>query len=450
MRDDPELIPFEPPRAPGVRALFRNIIETFPRALYDEPGMMRYRTPISDAVFITDPDLIQEVLVSRVDEFRRDDPARQMLTPVLGEHSVILAEGADWRWHRRALAPAFRHELLLSLTPAIDRAARRQVERWRRLPAGAPVNVVPHMTRVALEVIVESLFGQGFSMDLKAYGEAMDALVASLPWVTAMAALRAPSWTPYPARRRTAASGAWFLSQVEAEAAERRTRTSASPALFDVLARAVDAENGRAMSPAELAGNLIALLNAGHETSAATLGWTLWLLAKYPDVQDQVAAEAFAVMGEGPIQAQRLYDLSFTRQVVQEAMRLYPPVPMVSRQPVGRLVLGGERLERSTQISLATYALHRNRRLWEHPNAFDPGHFAPERIKARHRYAYLAFGAGPRICIGSGLATIEVLTVLATLLRAFRVRPMEGRVPYPIARVSLRARGGVRLYVEPR
>ena len=318
MRDDPELIPFDPPRAPGVRALFRNIIETFPRALYDEPGMMRYRTPISDAVFITDPDLIQEVLVSRADEFRRDDPARQMLAPVLGEHSLLLAEGADWRFHRRALAPAFRHELLLGLTPAIDRTARRQVERWRRLPAGAPVNVVPDMTRVALEVIVESLFGKGWSMDLKAYGQAMDALVASLPWVTAMAALRAPAWTPYPARRRAMQAGAYFLSEVEAEAAERRTRDSGSPALFDVLARGVDAENARAMSPAELAGNLIALLNAGHETSAATLGWTLWLLAKYPEVQDQPAHGLARDHGHGRIEAHGLlHHLAGEAQVVE-------------------------------------------------------------------------------------------------------------------------------------
>ncbi len=450
MPDDPDLLPFTPPEAPGVRALFGNVIETFPRSLYEEPGLRRFRTPFSDAVFVTDPDLIQEILFTRIDEFVRDEPSRRLLTPFLGERSLILAEGADWRWLRRALSPAFRHELLMSFTPQVARAAQSQVERWRREPAGQPVNVSRAMNRTSLEVITQTLFGAKGALDQKAYLEAVNALVASLPWVTLMAVMKAPAWAPYPGRRRAKAVGEYFLRQVEAAGDDRRANSASSPALFDVMARALDAEGGRAMTPAELASSLVTMLNAGHETAAAALGWTLWLLATHPQAQDRVAEEVSGAMGDAPIAPARLYDLAYTRQVVQEAMRLYPPAPMITRQPKQRLRLGGEDLTPSTQISIATWALHRNRRLWERPNGFDPGHFETDRARQRHRYAYLAFGAGPRTCIGSGVATIELLTVLATLVRAFRFRQAPGPAPYPIARVSLRTRGGMRLLIEPR
>jgi cytochrome P450 len=131
-------------------------------------------------------------------------------------------------------------------------------------------------------------------------------------------------------------------------------------------------------------------------------------------------------------------------------MRLYPPAPAVSRQPLAPLTLGGEELTPKTQVIVPIYVLHRNDRLWDNPLIFDPGRFTPERSKARSRYAYLPFGAGPRVCIGGGFAMLEATVILATLVRAFRFRPMAGHRPHPLARVTLRPRGGMPLYVEGR
>jgi len=205
------------------------------------------------------------------------------------------------------------------------------------------------------------------------------------------------------------------------------------------------------MTDEELVRNLATFMLAGHETTAVALTWTLWLLAKYPHVQDQVAAEAQVTIGSsGAVEAQQVERLTFTRQVLQEAMRLYPPAPAISRQPLVPLVLGGEQLTPATQVTITTYPLHRNRRVWKNPDSCDPDRFAVDQTKTRPRYAYLPFGAGPRSCIGASFAMIEATVALAVLVHAFRFTAVIGHRPHPVARVTLRPRGGMPLYIEPR
>ena len=144
---DPDLVPFEPPDHPTIRAAFRNVIESYPRALYDEQGLVRYRTRFLDSVLVSEPELIHDILVARADLFRRDDVARQLLSPMLGPTSLFMAEGADWKWQRRAVAPTFRHDKLLALVPTFSTIAMRQVERWRAAPREQPVDVAEAMAQ---------------------------------------------------------------------------------------------------------------------------------------------------------------------------------------------------------------------------------------------------------------------------------------------------------------
>jgi cytochrome P450 len=204
------------------------------------------------------------------------------------------------------------------------------------------------------------------------------------------------------------------------------------------------------MTDTEVMTNLLTLITAGHETTAVALTWTLWLLAKDQAVQEQVRNEAVTVAGAAAITSAHIEVLSFTRQVLQEAMRLFPPAPGLSREPKAAMRLGGMDLTPQTRVHIPIYALHRNVRLWDHPNAFDPERFAPERAKARPRYAYLPFGGGPRVCIGASFAMIEAAVILATLVREFRFRPVAGHKPKPVARVTLRADRGMPLMIEPR
>jgi len=211
-----------------------------------------------------------------------------------------------------------------------------------------------------------------------------------------------------------------------------------------------DAETGRHMTDAELLTNLLTFINAGHETTAVALTWTLWLLARDEAVQEELVHEVRAVAGDAAIEAAHIERLVLCRQVIQEAMRLYPPVPALARQPRVALALGEHRIAPTTNVVVPIFALHRHERLWENPLTFAPGRFAADAAKGRARYAYLPFGAGPRVCIGASFAMLEATVILATLVRAFRLRPVAGHKPKPVARVSLRLHDGMPLHVAPR
>jgi cytochrome P450 len=450
VRADPDLVPFDPPEQPTFRAAFRNVIESYPRALYGERGLLRYRTRFLDTLLVSEPELIHDILVARVDLFRRDDMARRLLSPTLGATALFMAEGAQWKWQRRATTPTFRHDKLLAFVPAFSAMAARQVERWRTAPHDAPVDAAAAMTQTTFEIIVDTMLGGAGALDAQQFARALTAELESFPWRFIFDALRAPSWLPYPGRRRATRAREHIHREAARLVAQRRQTPSPRGDLVDLLLQARDEETGRGMNDEELVRNLATFILAGHETTAVALTWTLWLLAKYPHMQDRVAAEGQAVVGTAAVEAQHIERLSFTRQVIQEAMRLYPPVPAISRQPLAPLVLGGEELTPASQVAITSYPLHRNAHLWKNPNTFDPDRFTPERSKARPRCAYLPFGAGPRVCIGASFAMLEATVVLASLVRAFRFKAVAGHKPHPVARVTLRPRGGMPLYVEAR
>ena len=204
------------------------------------------------------------------------------------------------------------------------------------------------------------------------------------------------------------------------------------------------------MSDEEVVNNLLTFIIAGHETTAVALSWTLWLLAKDQESQQRVFEEIAAVAADAPLSASHVEQLSFCRQVIQEAMRLYPPAPGIGREAKTAFELGGRPVEAGTRIHIPVFALHRNVRLWDRPNAFDPDRFTAEAVKARSRYAHLPFGGGPRICIGAGFAMLEAAAILATLVRAFRFTPVAGHKPKPVARVTLRPAGGMPLLLSAR
>ena len=196
--------------------------------------------------------------------------------------------------------------------------------------------------------------------------------------------------------------------------------------------------------------DLLTFIIAGHETTAVALSRTLWLLAKDRASQQRTFEEAKAVAGDGPITAALVEALSYSRQVIQEAMRLFPPASGIGRQARAAMELGGISIAAGARVHIPVFALHRNARLWDNPNAFDPERFTGDRVKARSRYAFLPFGGGPRICIGAGFATIEAAVILATLVRSFRFAPLAGHKPKPVARVTLRPEGGMPLLVATR
>jgi cytochrome P450 len=241
---------------------------------------------------------------------------------------------------------------------------------------------------------------------------------------------------------------------VTAMLAERRaieSQSSSSPDdLMHRLMRARDPESGRSMNDEQLVDNLLTFYLAGHETTARALAWTLYLLANAPDWAAQLEEEIARVTGGAPVENSHVEKLVLVQQVLKESMRLYPPVPMLSRQCVEQARLGDVDVMPGSTVAMPIYAMHRHTGRWQDPDAFDPARFAPEREAQIPRYQYLPFGAGPRICIGMAFAMLEATVMLATLLQKARFAPVPGREPRPIARVTLLPGGGLPLRVTLR
>ena len=453
MFTDPDFVPFEPPEQPlgllGVRTLLRNYIETIPRFAYQQ-GVTRIRTRLSDVLIVSDPNIIQEILVEKPDAFERDPATRRSFAPVIGETSLFLAEGAEWRWQRRAVAPIFRHETLLSFVPIFATMAQRQVDRWRTIQGTVPVDAAAAMTRTTFEIIVEAMLGGSASLDAERYSRALTDNFDAIPWHILYVMFSIPEWMPYPHRRRGMRSRDFLHRDIRRIVESRRSVQSSRPDLLNLLLTARDHETGRGMSNDEIVTNLLTFITAGHETTADALTWTLWLLAKDQATQQRVFEEITAVAGHRMLDVTHVERLSFCRQVIQEAMRLFPPAAGMARISKHTVEIAGMEIPARTRIHIPVFALHRNVDLWDHPNAFDPDRFSADQVKSRPRYAFLPFGAGPRICIGAGFAMIEAAVILATLVRAFCFQPLVRHRPMPVAKMTLRPIGGMPLLVANR
>jgi cytochrome P450 len=306
------------------------------------------------------------------------------------------------------------------------------------------------MTRTTFEIIVEAMLGGSASLDAERYSRALTDNFNAIPWHIIYDMFSIPDWMPYPHRRRAIQSRDFLHRDIRRIVESRRSTQSSQPDLLNLLLAARDHETGRSMSDNEVVTNLLTFITAGHETTAVALTWTLWLLAKDQATQQRVFDEARAVTGDQLIDATHVEGLSFCRQVIQEAMRLFPPAPGIARIAKEAVEIGGMQIPAHARVHIPVFALHRNIGIWDNPNAFDPDRFTADRVKARSRYAFLPFGGGPRVCIGAGFAMIESAIILATLVRAFYFQPVPGHRPKPAAKITLRPSGGMPLLIMGR
>ncbi len=425
----------------------RNPLAALPPEIYDHPLTVTSvlgRT----RVYVSDPELIQDALVRQGDALAKSPELIRVLGPALGS-GLLTANGPDWRWQRRSLAPGFQHERLQALVPAMIAAAEATRDRWLALPSGAAVDIAHEMMATTFKIIVDTMLSGPGGMDTGVIERCVVDYLKPTSWMFALSLLGAPEWMPYPGRRRGLRAAATMRRTVEAMVAARRATPESKEDLVSLLLAANDPESGRAMSDDEVADNLVTFMTAGHETTAMALGWTLMLLAAHPEIEDGVVAEIDAVCGGGKVRPDHVARLAYTRQVLNEAMRLYPPAPIISREVLRPMELGGLSIAAKSTLIVPIYAVHRHRNLWADPERFDPDRFAPEPARARHRYAFMPFGAGARICIGSAFATTEAVAVLAVLLKATRAH-MSGAVPPSVMRITLRPSRPVSMRVLPR
>ncbi len=424
---DPIPVP-RPPDDAGtfdiLRALVRNPLEAIPDGAY-RAGCVATRPFGREVVYVAHPDLVRHVLTDP-DTFGQDHVMRRALAPLLGD-GVLTTEGPRWRHQRRAAAPAFRNEAVLQLLPLMTDAAEAACDRWLARP-GQTVNVVAEMMRATLDVILGALLPGAETIDRMRFGDALSVYLEQSGWNLALSVLRAPHWLPYPGGRRVSARAAQELRSMVLSVL-RSSAGDAEAGLLPLLRSHVDPESGRAFTKTELLDNLLTFIAAGHETTAITLAWALFLLARHPAIEAQVLDEIAAIAPAGRLDADSLASLATTRQVVQEMMRLYPAAPLLLRTARRATTLGNVPLGAGASIYLPIYALHRHEAAWSRPEMFDPNRFLPEQARSQHRYAYLPFGAGPRACMGATLAMTEAVALLAIILRRTRFSVSPGYHP---------------------
>ena len=450
LQPSPPPVRVVPPRDPLpalrlLRTVIRNPIEAWPQAVYDEP-IYRRRLLNREAVFVMDPDLVRAVLVDEAASLAKADAMLRSLEPALGQ-GLLTADGERWRWQRRAAAPIFRHDRILGFLPDMISAAEQRRDAWLAR-AGDTLDVAHEMMQTTFAIIVETMLSGRSGIDADRVERALTDYLESTSWTVALAMLGAPRWVPYPGQKRAERARDYLRAEVLRVVAARRASAERRPDLIGLLLEAEDPETGRSMSDQDLADNLLTFITAGHETTALALTWTFYLLDLYPDIADRMLAEIETVTGGNPLRPEHVAELSYTRQVLSEAMRLYPPAPVVVREAERDILLGGERITAGTTIYIPVYAIHRHALIWDNPDRFDPDRFAPEPAKARHRYAYLPFGAGPRICIGMSFALLEAAAILGVLLPAVRLSRAGERAPDLKLRITLRPGGGLPMRVE--
>ncbi|WP_081610581.1 cytochrome P450 [Limimaricola hongkongensis] len=429
--------------------LFRaDILSAQPARLY-RAWMAEFRTPFFRSVLVNDPALLRLVLRKRPGDFPKSGRIGAGLRPLLGA-SVFLTNGATWKRQRRIIDPAFEGGRLKDSFAAMRAAADAAVARLAPLAGGAPVEIEPQASHAAADVIFRTLFSIPIEHDTAAATyRAFHAHQRSQPLLNLAAFVRGPRWMPRLHSRETRATARrirGLIADLVARRAAAIADGSAPPDLATRIMTTPDPESGACFSPEEMVDQVAIFFLAGHETSASSLGWTLYLLATHPEIQARAAAEALAFSGD----FSGLSGLKLIRDCTREALRLYPPVPMMVRETVAPERFRDRGLPRRTQVVLSPWHLHRHERFWDAPDAFDPDRWSREEGRASARRAYMPFSAGPRVCPGAGFAMAEAAVLLAALLARYRFAPVEGDVPVPVAHLTVRSKNGIRLRVTPR
>ena len=423
----------------------RNPLSSLPQAVYEQPIVV-FDNGRRALAWVTAPALTEKVLLHSSAQFPKTSLEKRVFQHTLGD-GILTSEGASWRWQRRTAAPLFRPADLAYLVPAMTGAAAHQIARWRARPPGSTAAIDRDMTATTFQVISDTMFAGSADAEAAAILEAADGALATISWEIAAAMLRFPRWLWYPGKLRRRRAGQRLRRAVAAILIRRRADGLTGDDLLARLARAQIPETGEPMSHKQLVDNLLTFLAAGHETTAKALTWTLYLIARAPHWQERILAEVQAVAGSGTITARELDRLLITRAVLKEAMRLYPPAPMMTRVVAEDIERGGHSLKAGTLILIPIFAVHRHRALWEDPNRFDPERFRPECEAAHARTQFMPFGFGPRTCIGNSFAMMEAMALLASFVRAARFEWDGAHLPEPVSRVTLRPKGGMPLKV---
>jgi cytochrome P450 len=451
----PYIPPF-PPRPPRrlklgqlVAAARRNWLAVWPQGAFDRDVIFT-RILFRDIVVCNSPETVAEAFVEQHEAFQRKSPQhRHALAPLLGD-GLFVSDGALWRERRRVVAPVTHASRLPELAPAITEAASERAAAWRALPPGATLEVLGEMGRLTAEIICRTIFGRALGAEAAADVVAAFAEYQALVDQTDLISLLGlPDWLPRPRSRRLREAIRRIHAVVDRLIADILARGSGEASLIRAMAEAKVPGTDRPMDARAFRNEAIVLFMAGHETTANVLAWACFILSQDRTSATRLGAELDGVLGGRAATLDDLPKLVFTRAVIEETMRLYPPVPLLSRQAIAPGRIAGRAVKAGTMVLVAPWLLHRKPSLWENADAFLPDRFLPGAPRP-HRHAYIPFSVGPRVCTGQHLGLAEAILCLATLLQAVELELAPGTGVRPVARLTLRPGEALPMRVRPR
>jgi cytochrome P450 len=400
------------------------------------------------AYFVNHPDLVREVLVTKNKSFRRPPWMMRPLSKIDGK-GLVLSDGDFWLRQRRLVQPAFSTKRFDRYAQVTVDGTQRMLERWTDETS---FDMVDQMTRLTLDIIAKTLFGVELGEEAIALGEAVRTFSQSFVRDVANP-FRLPDWVPTARNRRKRQAIQTVDDLVCGIIRDRRASGEDHGDLLSMLLLAVDEEgDGRGMTDAQARDEAVTLFNAGHDSTAASLAWIWYLVAKHADVQDKLVEEIDRVLAGRPGTYAEVPQLPYAEMVVKESLRLYPPTwILIPREVVDPIDLAGYTVPRGSWIYTSPWVTHRDPRFFDDPERFDPQRFGPGRVEQIPQYAYFPFGGGPRVCIGNTFATMEMILIVASVLQKFRVRLAadQGDVePEPL--IAIRPKGGLRVSLERR
>ena len=456
------LAPARPPALPGLadlrslkgaaarRARKQRVYGNIPDRCFDEL-IVPLRGFFGRALVVSDPAGVKHVLVDNVANYPKTEQEQRWIRALFGD-GILGTDGDLWRRHRRIMAPAFDPRSVASYGPAITRACETFYPQWDAAPDGAVLDVGSDMSRLTLRIIAGTMFSADTD---EVIGLVADTMKEGLGFGDFSLLDLVPIISDWRMRRREAHMAGQFRPL---DAAINRLivarRDAPEGAAADLLGRLVSARGeagDAALSDREIRDQVITIFIAGHETTAQALSWTWYLLSQHSAVEARLHAALDAALGGRTPTQDDLPQLGYARRVVEESMRIYPTAPGFSAR-VARAddEICGVKVKKGTPIAIAPWMLHHHRRLWDEPNRFDPDRFLPERSAGRHRFAYLPFGAGPRVCIGQMLAMNEAVLILASLAQRYQLRLAPGQVVQPQANITLRPKYGLKMTLTHR
>lgn len=431
-----------------VRIVYRNPLELWGEPSYNEPWISIGTGIGGPMVIANDPALIRYLLVENAKNYRMARVRQKLLRPILRD-GLLTAEGEVWKRSRKAMAPVFTPRHIAGFAGPM---LARSLDFARRYETMTQTDVSRDMTALTFDILAETLFSGQISGGVDEFSTQIDHLFETMGRVDPLDILAAPDWLPRFTRIRGARALRFFRNIVADTMAQRQEIMRRSPEGVpeDFLTLLLRAEGPDGLTRAEIEDNIITFIGAGHETTARALGWTLYCLAEAPWEREPIEAEIDRVLAEGGDPVTWPDRMPLTRAAFEEALRLYPPAPSISREAIGDDQFETLKIRAGAQVLVMPWTVHRHRKLWEQPDAFRPSRFHPGNRERIDRYQYLPFGAGPRVCIGASFAMLEAVIALAVLMSRYRFDTLPQTKPWPVQKLTTQPEGGLPMSVSRR